>query len=185
MGYTRCIMNNNQTYEKVIAAASESKTKRNKALAIIGYSIFFAVWILIGIFNPTIIIPLALTGVLCTLALILLSWKYIEVEYEYALWYGSFEVAKIYGKKSRKNLISTELRELLLVAPASEEYLKKAEHFELDKRINAVSSDGSDNEWILVTGGKDEPRILVRFEADDRLLSLLRAANPGVFVRKI
>jgi hypothetical protein len=39
--------------------------------------------------------------------------------------------------------------------------------------------------WLLVTGGKDMPRNLVFFEADDRMLALLRQANPSVFVKKI
>ena len=177
-------MNSNQTYEKVVRSNSESKQRANKILAILGYSAFFAVWLVIGLFKRDILVPLAVTGVLCTVALILLTWKYLDVEYEYALWYGSFEVAKIYSKKSRKNLLSAETKELLLIAPATEEYISKAKHFEIDKEVNATSSE-SEESWILVTGGKDEPRILVYFEADERLLGMLRAANPSVFVRKI
>ena len=177
-------MNSNQTYEKVVKQCSEKKQNKNKSLAIMGYSVFFAIWLVIGIFNLDILVPLAVTGVLCTVALILLTWKYLDVEYEYALWYGSFEVAKIYSKKSRKTLLSAETKELLLIAPATEEYISKAKHFEIDKEVNATSAE-SDDSWILVTGGKDEPRILVYFEADERLLGMLRAANPSVFVRKI
>ena len=118
-------MNSNQTYEKVVKQCSEKKQNTNKALAIMGYSVFFAIWLVIGIFNLDILVPLAATGVLCTIALILLSWKYLDVEYEYALWYGSFEVAKIYSKKSRKTLLSAETKELLLIAPATEEYISK------------------------------------------------------------
>ena len=177
-------MNSNQTYEKVVRKENEKKQRTNKMLALTGYSLFFAIWLAIGLFNLDILVPLAVTGMLCTVALILLSWKYLDVEYEYALWYGSFEVAKIYSKKSRKTLLSAETKELLLIAPATEEYISKAKHFEIDKEVNATSAE-SDDSWILVTGGKDEPRILVYFEADERLLGMLRAANPSVFVRKI
>ena len=178
-------MNSNQTYEKVVKKVEESKQRTNKALAIIGYSLFFAIWIVIGILNLDILVPLVATGLLCTVALILLSWKYLDVEYEYALWYGSFEVAKIYSKKSRKNLLSAETKELLLVAPATEEYINKAEHFGIDRRIIATPSAEGENVWIWVTGGKDEPRVLVYFEGDERLLGMLRSASPSVFVRKI
>lgn len=177
-------MNSNQNYEKVVKKGSAAKDRMNKTVAVIGYSLFFTVWLVIGIFNPTIFAPLAVAGALCTVALILLSWKYLDVEYEYALWYGSFEVAKIYGKKSRKNMLSTDVKELLLVAPAVEEYINKAEHFGLSKKIDAVSGPSAENVWILVTGGKDEPRVLVYFEADERMLSILKAASPSVFVRK-
>jgi hypothetical protein len=73
----------------------------------------------------------------------------------------------------------------LLVAPATEEYINKAEHFGIDRRIIATPSAEGENVWILVTGGKDEPRVLVYFEGDERLLGMLRAASPSVFVRKI
>jgi hypothetical protein len=56
---------------------------------------------------------------------------------------------------------------------------------EIDKRHLALSSANSENMWLLVTGGKDMPRNLVFFEADDRMLALLRQANPSVFVKKI
>ena len=176
-------MNSNQTYEKIIKKGSAGKERTHKVAATVGYTLFFTVWLIIGIFNIDIFVPLAVAGALCTVALILLSWKYLDVEYEYALWYGSFEIAKIYSKKSRKNLLSADLKELLIVAPASEEYVNKAEHFGIDKRIDATSPS-SEEVWLLVTGGKDEPKTLVFFEADERMLGILKAASPSVFIRK-
>ena len=107
-----------------------------------------------------------------------------NIEYEYALWYGSFEVAKIYAKKKRKTLVSADVKELLLVAPANEEYLNRAEHFELDKKVFAASSKNAQDLWLLVAGGKDTPHVMVVFEADERLLTMLRQSNPMVFVKK-
>jgi hypothetical protein len=177
--------NNTQTYEKVVNASNSSKEKLKRITAVILYSVFFAVWVVFALNNHDILVPVLVAGVLCTVMLVLISWKYLTVEYEYAIWYGSFELAKIYSKKKRKNIVSAELCDLLLVAPATEEYISRAEHMDIDKRHLALSSANSENMWLLVTGGKDMPRNLVFFEADDRMLALLRQANPSVFVKKI
>lgn len=177
--------NNSQTYEKVVNASDSSKEKLKRITALILYSVFFAVWVLFALNNPEILVPVIVAGVLCTVMLVLVSWKYLIVEYEYAIWYGSFELAKIYSKKKRKNLVSAELCDLLLVAPATEEYISRAEHMKIDKKHLAVSSANAEDMWLLVTGGKDMPRNLVFFEADDRMLTILRQANPSVFVKKI
>ena len=177
--------NNSQTYEKIVNASESGKEKLKRITAIILYSVFFAVWVIFALNNPEILVPAIVAGILCTLMLILVSWKYLSVEYEYAIWYGSFELAKIYSKKKRKNLVSAELHDLLLVAPATEEYISRAEHMEITKKHLALSSASAENMWLLVTGGKDMPRELVFFEADERMLALLKAANPSVFVREI
>jgi hypothetical protein len=177
--------NNSQTYEKVVNASNSSKEKLKRITALILYSVFFAVWVLAALTNPDIFVPILVAGVLCTIMLVLVSWKYLIVEYEYAIWYGSFELAKIYSKKKRKNLVSAELRDLLLVAPATEEYISRAEHMDIAKKHLALSCANAEDMWLLVTGGKDMPRELVFFEADERMLAILRAANPSVFVRKI
>lgn len=176
---------NSQTYDKIIKVSSEGKVQLKKVLAVIGYAVFFSIWLIFALNNPSILVPLVVAGILCTVMLMLISWKYFNVEYEYSIWYGSFELAKIYAKKKRKNLLSADLKELLLVAPADEEYVNRAAHFEPKNKFYAVSSKNAENVWILVTGGKDEPRNLVFFEADERALSMLKAANPSVFVKKI
>lgn len=175
---------NSQTYEKVVKVSTTGKERFKRIGVVIVYSLFFAVWVFAALKNPQLLVPIIVAGILCTVMLILISWKYFNVEYEYALWYGSFEVAKIYSKKKRKTLMSADTKELMLVAPATEEYLTRAEHFELDKKIFAISSPYAEELWLLVSGGKDEPRILVVFEADERILDMLRRANPSVFVKK-
>ena len=175
---------NSQTYEKIVKAGDTSKERIKRAVALFAYSLFFAIWLFAAIKNAQLLVPILAAGILCTLMLILMSWKYFNVEYEYALWYGSFEVAKIYAKKKRKTLVSADVKELLLVAPANEEYLNRAEHFELDKKVFAASSKNAQDLWLLVAGGKDTPHVMVVFEADERLLTMLRQSNPMVFVKK-
>ena len=175
---------NNQTYDKLVRTSTEAKIKSKKILAVIGYALFFSVWLILAINNPDILVPMVVAGILCTVMLMVISWKYFDVEYEYSIWYGTFTLAKIYAKKKRKNLLTAEVKEFLLIAPATEEYVNKANHFEPKNKFYAVSSKDAENVWIFVTGGKDMPRNLVFFEADERSLAMLKQANPAVFVRK-
>ena len=174
---------NSQTYEKVINISNLPKEKLKRGLCVLGYSIFFSVWVFFALKNTEIMIPVIAAGILCTLMLVLITWKYLFVEYEYAIWYGNFELAKIYSKKKRKSLVNADLKELLLVAPANDEYTAKAEHFEIDKKFFAVSDLDDENVWLLVTGDKDRSRNVVFFEADDTMLSILKSSNPSVFIK--
>ncbi len=178
-------MNTSQSYEKVVKLSNKGKPLIKKISAVMSYALIFVIWLVIGLNNPNIMAPALVFGALLTLVVVLITWKYLCVEYEYSFSYGTLGVAKIYAKKKRKLLIETEMRDLLIIAPATEEYIRKAEHFEIEKRIIAVSSENADNIWLVVSGGKDERRVLVFFEADERSLAILKSANPYVFIKKI
>lgn len=177
-------MNGSQTYEKIVKIKNSGKRLVFRICSIAAYGIFFAVWLFAAFLNPTRFIAVIAAGVLCTLLLILITYKYLNAEYEYALWYGNLEISKIYSGKKRKSLLAADVKEMLMIAPMTEEFLNKAEYFELDGKIDATSEKNAENKWLLVTGGKDEPRILVIFEADERLLAMLKSANPSVFTKR-
>lgn len=172
-----------QTYEKAVKVKNNSSQKAKKATALLLYAGFFAFFLLFAIDNVKLLVPIVALGVLLTFILVRWSWKYLNVEYEYSFWYGAVSVAKIYGNKKRRALIDTDMKDLLMVAPANEEYAKKAEHFGIGKRIDATSGDPDQDVWLMVAGREDEDRTLVFFEADQRALSLLREANPYVFIK--
>lgn len=176
---------NTQTYDKLIKVSAQGKIKLKKILAVIGYALFFSAWLIFALSTPEALVPIAAAGILCTVILILISWKYFDIEYEYSIWYGSFDVAKIFSKKKRKELISADIKEMLIIAPANEEYTNRAYHFDPNEIIYATSSKQAENMWLFVSGGKDKPRVLVFFEADERSLNMLRLGNPSVFVKKI
>jgi hypothetical protein len=180
----RSKMENSRTYEKIVKVALRGK-QTAKIMSIIGaYAVFFAIWLLAALSTPSVFLPIIVTGALCTLLLVLVTRKYLSLEYEYSFWYGQLTVSKIYGKRSRKTVVSADMKDMLMIAPATEEYIAKAEHFSPDRRIIAVSSEQAENIWLLVSGGEDQPNILIFFEADDRSLNILRSANPIAFIRR-
>ena len=93
---------NNQTYDKLVKVSDEGKIRIKKMLAVMGYAVFFSIWLIFALNNPNILVPAIIAGILCTLILMFITWKYFNVEYEYSIWYGSFELAKIYAKKKER-----------------------------------------------------------------------------------
>ena len=179
-------MNSNQTYEKVVKVKNGGKHLAKKISLAMSYVLYLSVWAVAAIRNAknNAFLLIITAGVLTTVALAVVTWKYLQLEYEYSFWYGRMSIAKIYGKKKRKALVDIDVKDLLMITPATEEYIAKAEHYDIDKRIRAVSSENADDIWLTVTGGEDEPRVLIFFEADERSLNMLRNANPISFIRK-
>ena len=178
-------MNNSSTYEKIVKVKCKGNQTAKLISAIMGYVLFFSLWVAAALSSPAIFVPIITAGGLSTALVVMVSAKYLMIEYEYSFWYEQLTVSKIYGKKNRRTLIETEIKNLLMIAPATDEYVAKAKHFEPEKEISAISSDDAENVWLAVSGGKDERKVLILFEADDRSLGMLRSANPIAFIRKI
>lgn len=175
-------MASTQIYEKIVKV----KNARQYAKLISGimvYALYLAVWIYAGILNPERSILIFLGGLLSCALIIFLTVKYFFLEYEYSFFHSTLSVAKIYGKRKRKSLIDTDMTELVFIAPATEENIAKADSLEPERRIISVSSERAENIWLCVTGGEDEPRVLIFMEADERLLSILKTCAPHSFAK--
>ena len=177
-------MNSSQTYEKIVKKAFTGKHLAKTVTLILSYALFFAVWLLVALNQPKDLILILVAGALTTFFFVMITIKYIRLEYEYSFWYGRMGIAKIYAKKKRKAVIETEIKDLLIIAPATEENIARAERFETEKRIVAVSDESADEIWLVVTGGQDERRVMIFFEADERSLAMLKSLNPHVFIKK-
>ena len=178
-------MNSSRTYEKVVKVSSTGKRLALKVSVILAYIAFAAVWAVVALNNLDILVVAAVAGALLTFGIIKLTWKYLQLEYEYSFSYGELGVAKIYGKRKRKQIVSADIKSLTMIAPATQENIAKAEHFEPDARVYAISSEAAENIWLALTGDKDEDRVLIFFESDERSLDLLKSVNPYAFSKKI
>lgn len=178
-------MNNGTSfYERIIKVPNRGKHLAKKISLAMSYLLLFSIFVVAALNNIKSALPLLVVGALLTFAVAAVSWKYLQLEYEYSFSYGVISVSKIYGKKKRKTLVSAEIKELMLVAPATDESIKRAEGMEIDERVIAVSSEEAENIWLLLTGGKDKKRTLLFFEADERSLAILKGINPFVFSKR-
>ena len=176
-------MASTQIYEKIIKVKNAKQTAKLIS-AIMLYILYLAIWAMIGIFNPDRSILIFLGGILSDILIILITRKYLFIEYEYSFCQNILTISKIYGKSKRKSLIEIDMTKSALICPATEENIQKAENLKPERRIISVSSEYANDIYLLVTGEENEPRILVFIEADERALVILKSAAPFVFSKK-
>ena len=176
-------MNDFSTYERFIQQKNTGKIIGKKIAMILLYLCWIGIFLWIMGFwgiHPAILLLIPIS----TGALILLTWKYVQVEFEYVIVGGSFQVTKIYGKRKRKLLLEIELKDALLIAPYTEGSMERAERLSPEETVMAISSADSDTIWLLVyEEDEKETRVLLFFEADDTTIRLLRRNNPHATVR--
>ena len=171
-----------QNYEKLLPQSFTGRFLGSRILLILAYLVWLSIWFVILIrtaFSPALLVlALALTVIL-----VIVSWKYVQLEYEYAIYSGSFFVAKIYGKTKRKEILELDLKQALLIAPHNEEYLAQADRMNLNGVVWATSSPKAENVWMIVYPHGEKSISVLFFEADEDILKILRRENPRATVK--
>lgn len=176
-------MANSQFYEKVVKVKNAKQTAKFIS-GILFYFLYIFIWVFMGILNPERSILIFSAGILSCLLIIIITWKYFFIEYEYSFCQNMLSISKIYGKRKRKALLEINMQKLILISSATDETIQKAENLNPEKRIIAVSNEYAENIWLLVTGEENEPRILIFIEADERILNILKTNAPIAFTKK-
>ncbi len=154
--------------------------------------LFFAGWtilpialLLIGLSNVNFL-PLAMlfpVWVIISASLAFFTYRFVSIEYEYAITSGSIMVDIIYGNRSRKKMVDFPIKEMECIAPYAEEYRKTADSPEIEKRYEAVSTlSAPDVYFCTFTDDKDRKCVLF-IEATDRALSLMKPYNRKIVLR--
>ena len=107
-----------------------------------------------------------------------LTWPLAQIEWEYTLAAGTFYVAKIYGKKRRKEVLELDLTDALMIAPLTEENQRKAEERGVSTTVKAVSDPSAENVWLMLFEATPDRRTLVLVDMDETMLRILRHGNP-------
>ena len=177
-------MNDIQGYERLL------KQKTNKNTVCLRTGLIFAYLLWAGIFITLMLKYIGLNAPMIafipisTAIIVLLSWKYTYVEFEYSFAGGTFYLSKIYGKKTRKQILEADIASALLIAPCDDKYIAEAERLSPDRTVHAESSDRASDLWMLIYDEDKDCRVLVFFEADERSLKYLRHHAPRVTARE-
>ena len=114
------------------------------------------------------------------LFLIGLTWKRTFVEYELSFFGDTLTVSRIFGKKTRKKMLTVSIRELSMIGPYDDDHLALLEGFGIQKKRFAISSFDADCLYALLW--KDENnKFMLCMEANDRALKHLRYYNISAF----
>ncbi|MGM9682132.1 MAG: DUF6106 family protein [Eubacteriales bacterium] len=171
-------MNESLTYEKVVSHKADAALTFKRIILIALYVFVTAAWVFFGIMTE-IYVPLIFLIPITLWALIFLTWKYVNIEYEYSMTAGVLTFSEIFGKCKRKTLFETEIKKMLIIAPYNDEYLKRAESLKPQTEYLALSSRRAENQYFAVFEDEDEKRAIFIFEADERALRIFRFYNPS------
>ena len=175
-------MNELNSYESIVKKKTEGKILFLKISLAVAYTLLATIGFLLTFFladgSPAVL--LIVVAIVC--AVIFFTWRLSCVEYEHSVISGTFFLAKIYGRSSRKEVFEAEMTRAALIAPYDETYSEKANASAPDKIYYAVSSMDSDELWFIIFD-EDGKKTLIFFEAKERILSVMRHEAPRAFVR--
>ena len=166
--------------EYVVAQKSEGKWRTKRILAVCGYVLFSIVW-LVGVVGVLKIWPLGMFTPILTWLCVFLTWRYVAVEYEYTMASGTVTFTHIYGRRSRKQIFETKIKEFTKIAPTSDpSEAEAAKDVEItsDFRGSAKTPDAYFASFTAEGGKKG----IVYFEMTNKALKICRFYNPSATV---
>ena len=170
-------MNNPQIYEKVVKRKNNRSRITAKLLAVLGYVGFDLLWLLAAIrtkYNPAVVA----LAVISTVFLVIFTWRFFDLEYEYSFVGSELTVSKIYASRLRRQLFCDDLANAVMIAPATDENISRIERFEIEKSVHAISSPNADSIWFcLFEQEKTQIYTCVYLDADERIIKLFRQYN--------
>ncbi len=98
-----------------------------------------------------------------------------NVEYEYTYVNGEIDIAAVYSKQSRKNLMQIDAENMECIAPRGSHHLDS--YGETFKPVDYSSGYEDQKAYVIVLGGADSKKVILHL--DDTMLEDLRWRRPG------
>ena len=175
-------MDDFSTYEYTVAQKSTGKWKLRKLGMIALYIVFILAWFVFGFWSH--LFPLLALIPFTTWALVFLTWRYVNVEYEYSMTSGTITFSNVYGNRSRKTQAEFKIKDCTLIAPLAESE-SKLTAFAPEKVVNALSSDNTPDAYLMLANVEGK-HVAVKFEATSKALKIFRFYNaPCTVVREV
>ena len=168
-------------FEYAVAEAKNKALKLRKTLLILGYIVyvvvFFAIFVSINIFMCAFVL-------ISSIAVVWLTWRFTQIEYEYSFFAGELTVNRILGNRTRKNLTKVRIQAFSAVFPATELNQSKIEAFAAEKTIFAASEAKAENLWVaLWEDAESGKRQALYFEPNEKAIKILKYYNASAMAK--
>lgn len=166
-----------QRYERILKKSSGTTAK---LLMLLLYAAVLGAWTVLAFitaFHPSVLI----LAVLTLLTLILPTWKYTSVEYEYSFVGGNFTLSKIYGKRRIKQVFESELKMLISARPLDSTKMPTKDDGVV---INGLS-DGAEFPIVCVFQDGDENKYFLLIDCDEVTARILKFFKMTALDREI
>jgi hypothetical protein len=113
-------------------------------------------------------------------------FRYLDIEYEYAVVSGELRVSKIFGNERRAEWVTVKFADMSVIAPYEGTYKKDLDaRTDIVRRYEAVSSlDAADCYYGTFTNSDGEKSV-VFFEPTKKILDLAKLFNHSTVVKAV
>ena len=169
----------NAPYEYVVAQKSEGKYRTRRILLIMLYIIYPILALVVG-FITRLGVPMLCFIPLSEWMLIFFTWRYVKLEYEYAIVSGVLTFSVIYGGRSRREKLTFPLRSATLIAPVGYRmHEDRLELFDPEIAYNAIGDSDSPDKYFAIFTSDEGKRCVFYFEATEHMIKTCRFYNPS------
>jgi len=175
-------MSENKNYCEYIYRPEKTAKMTAARIALLAmYTVFCTLYILLFWLTVQSLALLILLPFLM-FAMIRMTWRLVNTEYEVSVEAGELAVAVIYGKAGRKTKFRFTIREMMAIVPYDKEHAHIFEAKNITDTKLYGKSLGSENALVCICPDiKKSAVIAVVFEADDEVKRLLRLSNPSAY----
>ncbi len=152
--------------------------KMRKALLLLLYVAFIAVWATLLAVLQTYAMYIGALSLLSLLVLVFFTWRYASPEYEVSIDKGVFCAAVIYGGLTRKDLFSCHVRDFSEIAPCPPDGI---DALEADRKFVMVSDSGREPVYFVRGRSADGSTVLLCFDTGEKLRRLLKYYGGDTF----
>lgn len=147
-----------------------------RVLLIIGYVLFPIVGIIIiaATLSALIVWFIALFPLMLSI-IVPLTYRYVQIEYEYSIDSGVMTFSEIYGRRSRKKKYEVRIGDALAIAPYRDEYRAAAD--EADVKYAACSTMSNPELYYILFMDEDGKKTAIFFDPTNKALKLMHFHN--------
>lgn len=171
--------------EYSVECKSEGKLKLRKLWLILAYIGFVVLYVVLFVVL-TKIVPLIAILPLLLWILIFFTWRYTQVEYEYAILQGAFNFSVIYGNRTRKELLEVKIKDMTTIAPYEGEMIARTEAPDIKHLYSFISSKSSPDIYAAIWQDEEGEKSALLFEATNKTLKICKFYNnPATVVKEM
>ena len=172
------------SYEFSVSQKREGKWIAARVGLIAFYMLFVLTALLLGL-KLRLIVPLLAFIPLSLWILIFVTWRYVQVDYEYSMESGTLSFTKIYGNRQRKRIFTMQLADAVRIAPlADEAEAARGAAYHPEREFVGVSTMYAHDIYFVLfelddAKNREKRRAIFYFEATAKALAICRFYNPS------
>lgn len=166
----------------------QGRYRLNRMLVRFALVLFPVIPLVLGAAFKTLSFLLWMTPVFVLVDVLILRhlFRYVDIEYEYAVISGELRVDIIYGNARRKEWLKVKFADMDAIAPYEGEYKAKLDaRTDIDREYDATSSKDAPDCFYGTFVNEDGEKSAVFFEPTKKILDLAKLYNHATVVRQV